>query len=89
MHVRSSFDGVRFLIAILRAQRIREQMTRLRLSGAIAAGQRKRFAGATLGLTRVSLRQPQLAALDPQQRIVRLDAQGTIQRRGGAIEIVA
>jgi hypothetical protein len=89
VHVRSGFHVVRFLIAILRAQRVGEQMTRLSLGGAIAARQRERFAGATLGLTRVAFCQPQLAALDPQQRIVRLDTQGTIQCRRGAVEIVA
>jgi hypothetical protein len=80
---------MRFLIAILRAQRIRQQMTRLSLGRAIAARQRKGFAGATLGLTRVAFRQPQLAALDPQQRIVRFDAQRTVQCSRGAIEIAA
>ncbi len=42
-----------FLIALLRTQRIGQQMTGLRLGGAIAAGQRQGFARAPFRLFRI------------------------------------
>ena len=54
-----------FLIALLRTQRIGQQMTGLRLGGAIAAGQRQGFARAPFRLFRIIFSKAQPAALDP------------------------
>jgi DNA-binding transcriptional ArsR family regulator len=80
-HERLALDLHRFLIALLRAQRIGQQPPPLGLRGAIAAGEHQRLAPAALRLMRVVLRHPQPAEFYPYQRIVRLDAQGAVERR--------
>jgi len=87
VHVRLPLNLDGLGIAPLRAQRIRQQAASLSLRAVIAARQRQRLAPATLSLMRVALREPQPPAFDPQQRIVRLDAQGAVQGRRGAVKV--
>ena len=87
MHERLTLNLDCLRIASLRAQRIRQQAAGLSLCGAIAARQRQRLAAATLSLMRVALREPQPPAFDPQEGIVRLDAQSAVQSRRGAVQI--
>src|SRR6185437_2816490 len=77
-HERLALDLVGFRIAPLGAQRVGQQPACLSLGGTIAAGQTQRLASASFRLMRVAIREPQPPALDPQQRIVRLDAQGAV-----------
>ena len=88
-HERLAFDLDCFLIALLGAQRIGQQPPRLSLRAAIAAGERKRLAAAALSLMGVALREPQPPQFYPYQGIVRLDAQGTVERRRGAVKVTA
>ena len=80
-HERLALDLDCFLIAPLGAQRIGQKPPRLSLRAAIAAGERKCLAAAALSLMRVALREPQPPEFYPYQGIVRLDAQGTVERR--------
>ncbi len=88
-HERLALDLDCFLIAPLGAQRIGQQPPRLSLRAAIAAGERKCLAAAALSLMRVALREPQPPQFYPYQGIVRLDAQGTVERRRGAVKVTA
>jgi len=78
---------LRFLIALLGAQRIGQQPPRLSLRVGITGGQRQRLAPATFGLMGIAFGEAQPSALYPQQRIVRFDAQRAVQCGGGAVEI--
>jgi hypothetical protein len=94
LRVRSAHEGLAldldsFLIAPLGAQRIGEQPPRLSLRAVIAACYAKRLARAALRLMRVALKEPQPPKFYPQQGIVRLDAQGAVERRRGAVKIAA
>ncbi len=78
---------MRFLIALLDAQRIGEQSPGLFLRALITARQRERLAAAALGLVGLAFQESQSTEFDPQQRIIRLDAQRAVERRGGAVNI--
>ena len=87
MNERLPLDLRRFLITSLGAKRIGEKPSSVRLRSRITARQGKRLAGTALGLVGIALREPQSPAFYPQQRVVRLDAQGTIERGRCAVEI--
>ena len=87
MHERLSFDVVRFLIALLDAQCIRQELAGLLLGGTIAAGERKGFVATAFRLVSVAFRETQPAALDPEQRVVGFDSQRAVERRGRSIQI--
>jgi hypothetical protein len=86
-HKRLSLDFVCFLIALLGAQRVGQQPTGQHLRGMITAGEAEGLAAAVFRLARIAFGEPQISALYPQQRIIRLDAQCAIERRGGAVQI--
>lgn len=58
LHKRLALDFARFLIALLGTQCVGQQPSGLRLSGVIAAGQRKCLTTANLSLMRIVLGQP-------------------------------
>lgn len=76
-----ALDVARFLIALLGAQRIGQQPPGLLLRAFIAARERERFAGAAFGLVGLAFQESQSSEFDPQQRIIRLDAQRAVERR--------
>ena len=82
-----ALDVVRFLIALLRAQRIGEQSPGLPLGAMIAARERERLSGAALGLVGLAVQEPQSTDFYPQQRIIRLDAQRAIERRRRTVNV--
>ncbi len=79
VHKRLLLDLARLLVALLGAQCVGQQPPSLRLSAAIATGERQRLATANLCLMRVALNEPQLSELDPQQRVIWFDAQRPIE----------
>ena len=81
LHERPAFELLRFLIASLGAQGIGQQPPGLALRAVIAAREHQRLAAAAFGLVGIALREPEASALDPQQGIGRLDAQGAVERR--------
>ncbi len=86
-HERLALDVVRFLIALLGAQRIGEQSPGLLLCAVIAARDRERFPGAAFRLAGLAFQEPQSPDFYPQQRIIRLDAQRAIERRRRTVNI--
>jgi hypothetical protein len=65
VHEGLALEVVRFLIALLGAEGIREQPTRLSLRVRITACERQRFAAAAFGLMGVAFREAQPPAFDP------------------------
>ena len=78
-----------FLVATSHAQRFGNQAPGGRLRLAVARRERERLAVHALGLSSISLAHANLTYLDPQQRIVRLDAQGAFNRCCGESVVAA
>ena len=78
-----------FLITPPRTQRVRDQTPGGRLCLRIAGGKRQRLVTHAIRLTVIARGIPHPAELDPQQRIVRLDAHGSLDGRRGQAEISA
>jgi len=89
VHVRLTFDRPCFGIALLCAQGVCQQSASLGLRAAITARECQRFAAAPFRLPRIILGESQATAFDPQQRVIRFDAQGTVEGRGRAVQIAA
>src|SRR5215470_3040486 len=76
-----------FRVALPRAQRIRNQLPRRSLRLAIPSGERQRLVTHAVRLTVVTRGVTHATELDPQQRIVRLDAHRALDGGGRESEV--
>src|SRR5262245_14680167 len=68
-------------------ERVADQMPGLGLGGGVTEGERQRLAAGRIGLGRVVLGEPYAAEFDPQEGVVRLDAQRPLEGCGGLAEV--